>query len=77
MPPQTQAQPCALLVTAHPDDEAMFFAPLVLALLRAGMRVALLCLSTGADLAEQQGARACACLSIRPSHFCTPHAHAM
>lgn len=49
MPARAQPQPCALLVTAHPDDEAMFFAPLLLALLRAGVRVALLCLSTGAS----------------------------
>ena len=39
---------CALLVTAHPDDEAMFWAPTILALLEQGLRVALLCLSTGA-----------------------------
>lgn len=38
---------CALLVTAHPDDEAMFWAPTILALLERGLRVALLCLSTG------------------------------
>lgn len=38
---------CALLVTAHPDDEAMFWAPTILALLDQGLRVALLCLSTG------------------------------
>lgn len=36
-----------LLVTAHPDDECMFFAPSVAALRRAGLRVLLLCLSTG------------------------------
>ena len=39
----------ALLVTAHPDDEAMFFSPLVLHLTAVQeTRVALLCLSTGA-----------------------------
>ncbi|KAM6242464.1 N-acetylglucosaminyl-phosphatidylinositol de-N-acetylase isoform 2-T5 [Porphyrio hochstetteri] len=37
----------ALLVTAHPDDEAMFFAPTVLGLARAGGRVAVLCCSAG------------------------------
>lgn len=36
-----------LLVIAHPDDEAMFFVPTVLALARDGRRVHLLCLSTG------------------------------
>lgn len=36
-----------LLVTAHPDDECMFFAPTLLSLKRAGVRVSLLCLSEG------------------------------
>lgn len=37
------------LLIAHPDDEAMFFAPSVLALTRpaAGNHVRILCLSTG------------------------------
>ncbi|GAC95597.1 glycan biosynthesis protein [Pseudozyma hubeiensis SY62] len=37
----------ALLVTAHPDDEAMFFAPAVQALAAAGTSIFALCLSTG------------------------------
>ncbi|KAL6052303.1 hypothetical protein STEG23_014416 [Scotinomys teguina] len=37
----------ALLVIAHPDDEAMFFAPTVLGLARLEQRVFLLCFSTG------------------------------
>lgn len=37
----------ALLVTAHPDDEAMFFAPAIQALTAAGSVVSALCLSTG------------------------------
>ncbi|VDP72109.1 unnamed protein product [Echinostoma caproni] len=36
-----------LLVTAHPDDEAMFFAPILLRLKDSGATVDLLCLSTG------------------------------
>mmetsp|Transcript_40710 Transcript_40710/g.105253 ORF Transcript_40710/g.105253 Transcript_40710/m.105253 type:complete len:163 (+) Transcript_40710:191-679(+) len=36
-----------LLVTAHPDDETMFFAPTVQALKAAGAYVSLLCLSNG------------------------------
>ncbi|XP_066268022.1 N-acetylglucosaminyl-phosphatidylinositol de-N-acetylase-like [Branchiostoma lanceolatum] len=36
-----------LVVTAHPDDECMFFAPTVLETLRLGHQVFLLCLSTG------------------------------
>ena len=37
------------LLIAHPDDEAMFFAPTVLALTRPGTgnHVSILCLSTG------------------------------
>lgn len=37
----------ALLVTAHPDDECMFFAPTVLNLVESNVDVHLLCLSTG------------------------------
>lgn len=37
----------ALVLTAHPDDEAMFFAPTLLALGRAGGRPAVLCCSAG------------------------------
>lgn len=37
----------ALLVIAHPDDEAMFFAPTVLGLARLEQRVSLLCFSSG------------------------------
>ncbi|GFZ45528.1 hypothetical protein JCM24511_03254 [Saitozyma sp. JCM 24511] len=36
-----------LLLTAHPDDEVMFFAPTVMALVSAGWEVSGLCLSTG------------------------------
>lgn len=36
-----------LLVTAHPDDESMFFVPIIRALQRAGHPVHCLCLSTG------------------------------
>ncbi|KAG7483761.1 hypothetical protein MATL_G00041720 [Megalops atlanticus] len=37
----------ALLVTAHPDDECMFFAPTILRLLESNASVHLLCLSSG------------------------------
>ncbi|XP_008821708.1 N-acetylglucosaminyl-phosphatidylinositol de-N-acetylase isoform X1 [Nannospalax galili] len=37
----------ALLVIAHPDDEAMFFAPTLLGLARLKQRVSLLCFSSG------------------------------
>jgi N-acetylglucosaminylphosphatidylinositol deacetylase len=37
-----------LLVTAHPDDESMFFAPTLAHVLQRGAEVHILCLSTGA-----------------------------
>jgi N-acetylglucosaminylphosphatidylinositol deacetylase len=36
-----------LLVTAHPDDEAMFFAPTLLWLAAQGVQTYVLCLSNG------------------------------
>lgn len=36
-----------LLVTAHPDDECMFFTPSIRNFINEGSRVDLLCLSTG------------------------------
>ncbi|KAM9596611.1 N-acetylglucosaminyl-phosphatidylinositol de-N-acetylase isoform 3-T3 [Trichechus inunguis] len=44
---QLRAGSRTLLVIAHPDDEAMFFAPTVLSLARLRHRVSLLCFSTG------------------------------
>ncbi|TRY94446.1 hypothetical protein DNTS_011368 [Danionella cerebrum] len=40
-------QIAALLVTAHPDDECMFFAPTIINLVESRADVYLLCLSTG------------------------------
>lgn len=37
----------ALLWTAHPDDETMFFAPVVLGLVKQGWEVDALCMSIG------------------------------
>ncbi|KZT56270.1 LmbE-like protein [Calocera cornea HHB12733] len=37
----------AVLLTAHPDDESMFFAPTLLSLVSAGWEVWVLCLSVG------------------------------
>lgn len=37
----------ALIVTAHPDDECMFFAPTIIRLVELNARVHLLCLSKG------------------------------
>lgn len=39
-----------LLVIAHPDDEAMFFAPTLLGLARLRHRLSLLCFSAGRTL---------------------------
>ena len=38
-----------LLVTAHPDDETVFFGPTITALHGFGQEVFLLCLTTGED----------------------------
>ena len=47
LPPGHATVQSALVVTAHPDDESMFFLPSVVTLLDLGWRVHLLCLSTG------------------------------
>jgi len=39
--------PDVLILTAHPDDECMFFAPVILALVERGIPVRALSLSTG------------------------------
>ncbi|XP_073902885.1 N-acetylglucosaminyl-phosphatidylinositol de-N-acetylase isoform X12 [Castor canadensis] len=44
----------ALLVIAHPDDEAMFFAPTVLGLVRLKHQVSLLCFSAGISQITQE-----------------------
>lgn len=41
------AMVAVLFVTAHPDDESMFFAPTAIDLVQRGLQAALLCLSTG------------------------------
>ncbi|XP_042612560.1 N-acetylglucosaminyl-phosphatidylinositol de-N-acetylase-like [Cyprinus carpio] len=46
-PRVTASETRALLVTAHPDDECMFFAPTVLKLVESHAALYLLCLSTG------------------------------
>lgn len=45
-----------LLVTAHPDDETVFFAPTITALHSLGHEVFLLCLTTGGHPPRRQGA---------------------
>jgi hypothetical protein len=40
----------ALILTAHPDDEVMFFTPTILALVAAGWEVSGFCLSSGTSV---------------------------
>ncbi|XP_050070476.1 N-acetylglucosaminyl-phosphatidylinositol de-N-acetylase [Anopheles maculipalpis] len=65
--------PCnrALLVTAHPDDEVMFFGPTILELRRRQCRVFVLCLSEGnhdrkGAIRRQELWDACESLGVRP-----------
>lgn len=61
----------ALLVIAHPDDEAMFFAPTLLGLARLGRRLFLLCFSAGRRLpaARAWGWEGCVSAHRAPSAF--------
>uniref|UniRef100_A0A8C3WH24 N-acetylglucosaminyl-phosphatidylinositol de-N-acetylase n=1 Tax=Catagonus wagneri TaxID=51154 RepID=A0A8C3WH24_9CETA len=61
-----------LLVTAHPDDEAMFFAPTILGLTRLGHRLSLLCFSAGnyynqGEIRKKELLQSCDVLGIPPS----------
>ncbi|XP_064127913.1 N-acetylglucosaminyl-phosphatidylinositol de-N-acetylase isoform X1 [Loxodonta africana] len=61
-----------LLVTAHPDDEALFFAPTVLGLARLGHRVSLLCFSAGnyysqGEIRKKELLQSCGVLGIPSS----------
>lgn len=58
-----------LLLTAHPDDEAMFFAPFIIRAQKYGAKVSLLCLTNGAnggegDIREGELRRAAASLNL-------------
>ncbi|XP_050084090.1 N-acetylglucosaminyl-phosphatidylinositol de-N-acetylase [Anopheles aquasalis] len=61
----------ALLVTAHPDDEVMFFGPTILELRRRQCRVFVLCLSEGnhegqGDVRRKELWDACESMGVRP-----------
>ncbi|XP_070335287.1 N-acetylglucosaminyl-phosphatidylinositol de-N-acetylase isoform X2 [Odocoileus virginianus] len=62
-----------LLVTAHPDDEAMFFAPTILGLARLRHQVFLLCFSAGnyynqGEIRKKELLQSCDVLGIPPSN---------
>ena len=44
---RTNSPPKVLLITAHPDDESLFFAPTLVSLQSSNIDVFFLCLSTG------------------------------
>lgn len=50
----------ALVVIAHPDDEAMFFAPTILGLARLKQQVSLLCFSSVSPQPSFPGVSRCA-----------------
>ncbi|XP_038614774.1 N-acetylglucosaminyl-phosphatidylinositol de-N-acetylase [Tachyglossus aculeatus] len=61
-----------LLLTAHPDDEALFFAPTLLGLARRRQRVSVLCLSAGnyynqGEIRKKELVQSCVVLGISPS----------
>lgn len=61
-----------LLVVAHPDDEAMFFAPTLRALAGSGAAVHILCLSAGAGGGRAgELLRAAASLGVAPDRVTT------
>ncbi|XP_045187071.2 N-acetylglucosaminyl-phosphatidylinositol de-N-acetylase-like [Mercenaria mercenaria] len=62
-----------LFVTAHPDDECMFFAPTILSLLREGHNIYLVCLSKGdfyneGEVRKKELLASCSKLGIMPNH---------
>ncbi|XP_036268473.1 N-acetylglucosaminyl-phosphatidylinositol de-N-acetylase isoform X2 [Pipistrellus kuhlii] len=63
----------ALLVIAHPDDEAMFFAPTLLGLARLGRQLFLLCFSAGnyynqGEIRKKELLQSCDVLGIPPTN---------
>ena len=64
----------ALLVIAHPDDEAMFFAPTLQQLAARGVDTAVLCLSTGAQCCLNAFYQAASAMIVIHSMFSPRHA---
>ncbi|XP_052768896.1 N-acetylglucosaminyl-phosphatidylinositol de-N-acetylase-like [Mya arenaria] len=70
---KTGSKQNVLFVTAHPDDECMFFSPTILSLLRENHNVYLVCLSKGdfygqGDVRKKELLASCAKLGILQSH---------
>jgi N-acetylglucosaminylphosphatidylinositol deacetylase len=66
-PPQAkdeEGQGDVLLVTAHPDDEVMFFSPLLVSLQRQRRKVHILCLSGSSNAREKEFAMSCGRLGV-------------
>ncbi|XP_007943771.1 N-acetylglucosaminyl-phosphatidylinositol de-N-acetylase [Orycteropus afer afer] len=68
-----RAESRTLLVIAHPDDEAMFFAPTVLGLARLRHQVSVLCFSTGnyynqGEIRKEELLQSCDVLGIPSSN---------
>ncbi|XP_067113877.1 N-acetylglucosaminyl-phosphatidylinositol de-N-acetylase isoform X2 [Osmerus mordax] len=65
----------ALIVTAHPDDECMFFAPIILRLVEMKIPVQLLCLSKGnfynqGSYRQEELYESCGVLGLPASNIC-------
>ncbi|WVQ96991.1 hypothetical protein IAU59_004100 [Kwoniella sp. CBS 9459] len=63
----------ALVVTAHPDDEVMFFSPTILGLVAQGWKVSGLCLSSGnssglGDIRMKELVQSYGALGVSPSN---------
>lgn len=62
------------LVIAHPDDECLFFGPIIRSLLKQNIEVYILCLSNGnyyglGDTREKEFHKSCNCLSIESNRI--------
>ncbi|KAM6163011.1 N-acetylglucosaminyl-phosphatidylinositol de-N-acetylase [Rhynchocyon petersi] len=71
---QLRAEGRTLLVIAHPDDEALFFAPTVLGLASLKHRLSLICFSTGnfynqGEIRKKELLKSCAVLGIPSSRI--------
>lgn len=61
-----------LVLTAHPDDEVMFFAPTILSLVASGCEISALCLSNGSRFITTLRSSQIVFLSVLKINFCVP-----